>query len=45
MPAWGEKLSEDEMIAAIAWFQSKWSDQIYSTWMQLETASRSNSSG
>ena len=41
MPAWGEKLSNDEMIAAIARFQSKWPEQIYSTWMQREIASRS----
>lgn len=40
MPAWGEKLSNDEMIAAIAWFQSKWPEQIYSAWIQRELASR-----
>ena len=45
MPAWGTKLSKDEMIAAIAWFQSKWPDQIYSAWMQRELASRSKSNG
>ncbi len=40
MPAWGEKLSDDEMIAAIAWFQSKWPEEIYAAWMQRELASR-----
>jgi mono/diheme cytochrome c family protein len=39
MPAWGEKLSDDEMIAAIAWFQSKWPEEIYAAWMQRELAS------
>ena len=45
MIAWGEKLSDDEMIAAIAWFQSKWPDQIYAAWMQREMASRSPKKG
>lgn len=40
MPPWGEKLSDDEMIAAIAWFQSKWPEEIYAAWMQRELASR-----
>lgn len=39
MPAWGGKLSDDEMIAAIAWFQSKWPEEIYAAWMQRELAS------
>ena len=39
MPAWGGKLSDDEMIAAIAWFQSKWPKEIYAAWMQREMAS------
>jgi mono/diheme cytochrome c family protein len=45
MLAWGEKLSDDDMIAAIAWFQSKWPDQIYAAWMQREMASRSEKKG
>jgi len=45
MPAWGEKLSDDEIIAAIAWFQSKWPDQIYAAWTQRELASRSQKKG
>jgi len=45
MPAWGGKLSEDEMVAAIAWFQAKWPDQIYSAWMRSELASRKKRSG
>lgn len=40
MPAWGEKLNDEEMIAAIAWFQSKWPEEIYAAWTQRELASR-----
>lgn len=40
MPAWKEKLSEDEMVAAIAWFQSRWPEEIYAAWTQRELASR-----
>ena len=45
MPAWGGKLSDDEIIAVIAWFQSKWPDQIYAAWMERELASRSQKKG
>lgn len=45
MPAWREKLSDDEIVAAIAWFQSKWPNQIYGAWIQREVASRSNKKG
>lgn len=45
MPSWGEKLSDDEIIAAIAWFQSKWPDRIYAAWMQRELASRGQKKG
>lgn len=45
MPAWGGKLSDDEIIAAIAWFQSQWSDQIYAAWAKRELASRSQKKG
>ena len=42
MPAWGEKLSDEEIIAAIAWFQSKWPREIYQNWVQRDAAARSN---
>lgn len=32
MPAWKNKLSEQEITDVIAWFQSKWSDEIYQLW-------------
>lgn len=45
MPAWKEKLSDDEIVAAIAWFQSKWPDEIYRAWAQRDIASRKKRSG
>ena len=35
MPAFGEQLSEADKLAAIAWFQSLWSDEIYAQWQQM----------
>lgn len=32
MPAWGNKLSADEIDAIIAWFQAKWPEEIYREW-------------
>jgi len=40
MPAWGEKLTEQEIVAAIAWFQSKWPDEIYEAWARRDMKSR-----
>jgi mono/diheme cytochrome c family protein len=40
MPAWGEKLNDEEIVAVIAWFQSKWPEQIYDVWQRRELASR-----
>ena len=34
MPPFGDVLKDNEKIAVIAYFQSFWSDQIYSRWMQ-----------
>ncbi|MCW8891022.1 MAG: cytochrome c [Sedimenticola sp.] len=42
MPAWGEKLSDEEIISVIAWFQSKWPREIYQNWVQRDAAARSN---
>jgi mono/diheme cytochrome c family protein len=35
MPAWGEKLSDEDVEAIIAWFQSLWSDEKYATWARI----------
>lgn len=32
MPAWGNKLNPQEVDAVIAWFQSRWPDEIYQAW-------------
>lgn len=32
MPAFGDKLSNQEVLAIIAYFQSKWPDEIYQVW-------------
>ncbi len=32
MPAWGQKLSDEEIDSVIAWFQSRWPDEIYQAW-------------
>ena len=36
MPAWKDKLSDTDIEAVIAWFQSTWPDEIYSAWMNME---------
>lgn len=41
MPAWGGKLSDDEIRAVIAWFQSLWSDPVYAVWYQMQQRSQS----
>jgi len=35
MPGFAEVLSEEEKLAAIAWFQSLWSEDIYAQWQQM----------
>jgi mono/diheme cytochrome c family protein len=40
MPGWGDKLSHDDIAAIIAWFQSKWPDEIYAAWQRMDTQSR-----
>ena len=32
MPPWQDKLSDKDIEDIIAWFQSKWSDEIYTVW-------------
>lgn len=32
MPGFAGKLSNEEMLASIAWFQSKWPERIYAIW-------------
>ena len=34
MPPFSDKLSNEEVLAVIAYFQSKWSDEVYEIWHQ-----------
>ena len=45
MPAWGKTLSDDDIRAVIAWFQSTWSDEIYRIWADLDLRARSKPDG
>ncbi len=40
MPPWGSKLSEQEIEAVIAWFQSLWPEQAFEAWVRMETEMR-----
>ncbi|MDH5446207.1 MAG: cytochrome c [Gammaproteobacteria bacterium] len=43
MPPWKDKLTESQIRDIIAWFQSKWSDEIYAAWHRMEKEAKSNS--
>lgn len=36
MPAWGHILSDAEIDAAIAWFQSLWPHEVYEAWREID---------
>lgn len=38
MPAWKEKLTDEEIFSVIAWFQSKWPQDIYNAWAERNAA-------
>jgi len=40
MPAWRNKLSDEEIGAIIAWFQAKWPDQVYTAWYRMDRKAR-----
>jgi mono/diheme cytochrome c family protein len=40
MPAWGDKLTEQDMDDVIAWFQAKWPDELYTAWYRNDQQSR-----
>jgi len=35
MPAFGDTLSDEEVIAVIAYFQSYWDEQTYNRWVKM----------
>lgn len=36
MPAWGSKLTDNDIDAVIYWFQSLWPDEVYRAWFETE---------
>ena len=40
MPAWRRKLSEQEIDAVIAWFQSIWPQPVYDAWYEMQQRGR-----
>lgn len=39
MPAWGDKLSDADINAVIAWFQQQWPDELYAAWWRMDRQS------
>lgn len=40
MPAWGDKLSKQDIQAILVWLQSKWPEKTYQTWLEIDQRSR-----
>jgi mono/diheme cytochrome c family protein len=40
MPPFGDRLSDEEIVDVIAWFQDRWHDKIYAQWWQIEQRSK-----
>jgi mono/diheme cytochrome c family protein len=40
MPPWKEKLSDQDIEAIIAWFQARWPEEIYRSWLRMEEQAR-----
>lgn len=40
MPAWEGKLTDQEIKAVVAWFQSLWPDEVYAAWRDIDRRSR-----
>ncbi len=40
MPAWGDKLSAQDIDAVIVWFQSRWPAQVYDAWFEMQQRGR-----
>jgi mono/diheme cytochrome c family protein len=40
MPAWGDKLSQQEITAVIAWLQSLWPEPVYDAWYEMQQRGR-----
>lgn len=44
MPAWGDKLPDQDIDAVIAWMQSLWPAEIYQAWLAMDEKSRRGNS-
>ncbi len=42
MPGFAATLSDNDIVDAIAWFQSQWPDKIYDNWRQIEGRARTS---
>ncbi len=42
MPPFSETLSDEEIVNVIAWFQSKWPEQIYDSWLKVDERARNS---
>jgi len=40
MPAWGGRLSDADIDATITWFQSRWPDEVYAAWWEIDQRAR-----
>lgn len=40
MPPWRDKLTDDDIIAIIVWFQSRWPDELYQAWARMDREAR-----
>lgn len=40
MPAWQGKLSDRQIDDIIAWFQSRWPDEVYNAWYRIDRRSK-----
>ena len=40
MPAWKDKLTDEEIESIIYWFQAKWPDQLYQAWVRRDQESK-----
>ncbi|WP_303907840.1 c-type cytochrome [Thiohalomonas denitrificans] len=40
MPAWKGQLSDDDINSIIDWVQSRWTDEVYAAWQEIEIRSR-----
>ncbi|HKK07042.1 MAG TPA: cytochrome c [Gammaproteobacteria bacterium] len=45
MPAWGGKLSDEDIDAVIAWFQSLWPQPAYEGWVEIQRRSQGRPGG